>query len=181
MYYTTLNKIRERRPCREGWEKLLKSLNKKRGDNEPLHLKVILDSNGVNDALWALRTLDDPRIVRLFTVRCVRQVQHFLIDERSIRALDVAERFAIGEASDEELRFAWGEARRAVWDALGRAETQEETSDTRWAIARAAHAACATCSRHDLEDAWAASGQAREEQERDLIALLRQEQAPCRT
>ena len=49
---TTLNKIRSRHPCESLWEKLLNYLGKTRVDNEPLDFKTILESNGLNDALW---------------------------------------------------------------------------------------------------------------------------------
>lgn len=46
------------------------------------------------------------RELRLFAVWCARQVQHLMIDPRSIAALDVAERYARGEASADELTAA---------------------------------------------------------------------------
>ena len=116
MFYTTLNKIREHSPCREGWEKLLTSLGKTKADDEPLSFKTILDSNGLDDAIWALRSIDAPE-VRIFAVRCVRQIQHLLTDERSLSALDVAEAYTVGQATEEELSAAWEAARDAAWDA----------------------------------------------------------------
>ena len=56
------------------------------------------------------------RELRLIAVKCARQVQHLMKDERSINALDVAERFANGEATQEELNAA-GDAARAAGDA----------------------------------------------------------------
>lgn len=53
----TLNKIRARAPCVSGWETLLTYLGKTRGDDEPLSLAVILESNGILDTLWCLRLL----------------------------------------------------------------------------------------------------------------------------
>jgi len=57
------------------------------------------------------------RELRLFAVWCARQVQHLMTDPRSIAALDVAERHANGEATDEELAAAWAAARDAARDA----------------------------------------------------------------
>ena len=54
--------------------------------------------------------------LRLFAVWCERQVQHLMPDERSIAALDVAERRANGNATDEELRTAAWVARAAASD-----------------------------------------------------------------
>ena len=57
MIYTTLNKIRDAHPCEEGWTKLLRHLDKTKADDEPLALLTILESNGLDDALWCVRTL----------------------------------------------------------------------------------------------------------------------------
>jgi hypothetical protein len=55
---TTLNKIKHQSPCQDGWVKLLKHLGKTEADDEPLSLITILDSNGLDDALWCLRAVD---------------------------------------------------------------------------------------------------------------------------
>ena len=116
---TTLNKIREHSPCQNGWTKLLATLGKTKADDEPVLFETILGSNGLDDALWCLRTLDHEhqRTCRLFAVWCARQVQHLMTDPRSIAALDVAENHANGNATNEELDAAWDAARDAAWDA----------------------------------------------------------------
>ena len=107
MITTTLNKIRDHSPCQEGWGKLLKHLGKTKADDEPLPFAVIVESNGLDDALWCCRTAPErDREWRLFAVWCARRVQHLMIDPRSVAALDVAERFARGEATVEELAAA---------------------------------------------------------------------------
>jgi len=52
--------------------------------------------------------------LRLIAVECCRSIQHLMKDQRSINAVDVAERYANGEATDEELKEA-KEAARATW------------------------------------------------------------------
>ena len=112
---TSLNKIRSHAPCAEGWEKLLSYLGKTKADDEPLSLLTILDSNGLDDAIWCLRAVEGKdREVRLFAIWCARQVQHLMKDQRSIDVLDVAERYANGEATGDELEAAWNAARDAA-------------------------------------------------------------------
>ena len=111
---TTLNKIREYSPCTNGWEKLLVYLGKTKADDEPLSIATIIDSNGLEDAIWCLRAVEGKdKETRLFAVWCARQVQHLLTDQRSLDALDVAERCANGQATQDELTAA----RDAAWTA----------------------------------------------------------------
>ena len=74
MITTTLNDIRSHSPCRDRWEHLLKGLGKNKADDEPLPLERILEINGIEDALWALRAVkahDDA--IKLF--KCSRQIK----------------------------------------------------------------------------------------------------------
>ena len=108
MITTTLNKIRQHRPCKDGWERLLKNLGKTKADDEALPLLAVLDIVGLNDALWCARACPEhDKEWRLFAVWCARQVQHLMTDERSIAAIDTAERYADGKATDKELHEAW--------------------------------------------------------------------------
>ena len=124
---TTLAAIREHSPCADGWAKLLRHLGKTSADAEPLMLLTILESNGLDDALWCLRAVDGhKREIRLFAVWCARQVQHMMDDRRSVSALDVAERHANGQATDAELAAAWADdARAAARDAARYAQQSE--------------------------------------------------------
>jgi hypothetical protein len=149
--YTTLNKIREHGPCADGWAKLLRHLGKTQPDDEPLALVTILDSNGLDDALWCLRACDGiDREARLYAVWCARQVQHLMTDPRSLAALDVAERYAEGEATGEELTAAWDAARDAAW-----AAAWDAARDAARAAARAAAWAAAGAAARDA--AWDAA------------------------
>ena len=104
---TTLEEIRAHSPCVDGWTKLLAHLGKTKPDSEPLALSTVLGSNGLSDALWCLRAVEGfEREMRLYAVWCMRQVQHLLTDPRSLKAIEVAERFANGRASEAELASA---------------------------------------------------------------------------
>lgn len=142
---TTLNKIREHQPCADGWEKLLKYLGKTKADDEPLSLLTILDSNGLDDAIWCLRAVEGyDREIRLYAVWCARQVQHLLTDKRSLDAIDVAERYANGQATEDELDAA-ADAAWAAWDAAAdaaRAAWEAAAYDGAYDVAKAASAAC---------------------------------------
>lgn len=128
---TTLNAIRKHNPCLNGWSTLLKHLGKTQADDDPLPLVTVLNSNGLDDAIWCCRVLPEhDREWRLFAVWCARQVQHLMEDQRSINVLDVAERFANGEATDEE-RVA---ARAAAWDAA-RDAARDAAWDAAWVAA----------------------------------------------
>ena len=141
---TTLNAIRKHEPCTNGWQKLLTYLGKTKADDEPLSIATILDSNGLDDALWCIRAVDGyDKEIRLFAVWCARQVQHLMKDQRSIDALDVAERYANGETTEAELKDAWNAARAAA--RLAARAAAWAAADATWEAAWAA-AWSATCS-----------------------------------
>ena len=156
MYYTTLNKIRSKSPCCKGWEALLKHLGKKKADDEPVSLKTILESNGIDDALWCLRAVDDiDKDARLYAVWCARQVQHLMKDQRSITTIDVAAKFANGEATQDQLDAAF-----ATGDATG--DATDEAMVAVWvAVSDAAMAAAWVADAASWAAAWAAADDAK--------------------
>ncbi len=101
----------------------------------------------IADRFWVVlrEELLSQKILRLFVVRCALGVQYLMRDERSIKVLEVAERFAFGEATDDELAAARAAARDAAWAAA---------TDAAWAAARAAARVAATDAATDA--AWAA-------------------------
>lgn len=66
--------------------------------------------------LWALRQMDydDQRVLRLFACRCARQVWHLLPEGPLREVVEVAERYAEGMATANELKAAVV-ARDAAW------------------------------------------------------------------
>jgi len=171
MIYTTLNRIREHSPCSNGWAKLLRYLGKTQADDEPLALATILESNGLDDALWCLRAVDGhEKEMRLYAVWCARQVQHLTKDPRILAALDVAEHHAHGQATDKELTAArdeaWAAASAAAYAARAAAYAAR---DAAWDAAYAASAAA----RDEASDE--ARDEAREAQIAEFVRVFCQE------
>ena len=175
---TTLNKIRSHSPCKEGWERLLTHLGKTKADDEPLPLLTVLDSNGLDDALWCLRAVTGhDKEIRLYAVWCARQVQHLMTDPRSVAALDVTERYANGEATDRELAAARdtaevaaaeASARDAAWAAVEASalDAERDALDAAWAARDAVWIAAEASAR---DAAWAAARDAQEQEFRAMI------------
>jgi hypothetical protein len=147
---TTLSKIRDASPCEQGYKKLVKHLGgvRKYGKDAPIPFSVIAESNGLDDALWCMRSAPEyAKEWRLYAVWCARQVQHLMTDKRSIAALDIAEGYALGNNTLAELE----DARAAAWDAAW-----DAASDAASAAARAA----ARAARNDASAAARAAASA---------------------
>ena len=149
---TTLAEIKAAGPCQDRWRHALRNpAVKKICADTPITVRQIVETVGLNDALWCLRAMpghDDKW--RFFAVSCARRVQHLMLDPRSVAALDVAERYALGQATDEELAAASDAARDAASDAAIAA-----------AIAAASDAAIAAARDAARDAAWAARATAR--------------------
>jgi len=86
------------------------------------------------------------RLWRLFVVACTRRVEHLMRYHASRKALEVAERFADGNASREELNVARVHAEEAARQAHYDEYMDEVRANFRWdaeyaALVAAAHAA----------------------------------------
>ena len=139
MICTSLNKIRKHAPCEDGWKKLLAHLGKTKADDEPLPFSVIVESNGFDDALWASKTTPEYDYEwRLFAVWCAKQVQHLMTHHQSVDALDVAERHANGQATDEELHAAYNAAKDAARVAARASAAASAAQVAAWVAAWAA-------------------------------------------
>lgn len=172
-FEVTLKQLREHEACVSGYNKVVSALKGVEYDhkretyikfkhNEPISLLSILETNGLEDALWCLRCNDKEwaRDSRLFAVWCARQVQHLMTDERSLKALDVAEKFANGEASNKDLIIARSAAGDAAALASSWAAASSAAGDAAWAAryARAAAGDAAWAARSAAgDDAWAAA------------------------
>jgi len=119
--------------------------------------------------LWLLDAVkhEDDKTYRLFACWCVRntpladgrKVWVLLTDKRSRDAVEVAERFAVGEATREELATAWVAARVAARDAA-RASARDAARDAAWDAARDAAWDAAWVAARDAARASARDAQA---------------------
>ena len=160
MFTTTFKLLRGHYACTDRYAVLRESL-RGRGDDEPITMIEILDSNGLDDALWALRAVPDEqaderdRLARLFACWCVRQIWHLLTDDRSRTAVEVAERYAFGEATRDALNAAAADAAAADTDAASAAYYAAYAADA--AADYAAYAAAAAAyAAHAADAAYAA-------------------------
>jgi len=164
-FQTTLQKLRNAGACIHGYNQLVRYLQGKEFTEadrllkryisfrycDQISVRTILESNGFDDALWALRCIDDTDgEIRKFAIWCARQVEHLMIDRRSVNALNVAERYANGLATNAELSAAWAAAGAgaAAWAAAGAAaeaaaEAAAGAGAAAWAAAGAAAEAAA--------------------------------------
>ena len=135
---TTLSRIRDEEPCKNGWAKLLAHLGKTAADDEPLDLLTVLDSNGLDDALWVLSyAMPDDRLARHFQAWCAEQVLPIFEAERP-GDMRVRDQIAMLR-NDGALAAAWDAARAAARDAArdaARAAAWDAARDAALAAAR---------------------------------------------
>lgn len=126
---TALAQLRKANACVDGYNRLVRALQGKPFTSEDeertthlrfqheaeIPLEFILDSNGLDDALWALRASNcSERDTRLLAVEFAREVEH-LMPEASRSTLDVAERFVNEQATAQELAKARSVAYSAAY------------------------------------------------------------------
>lgn len=164
---TTLNKIKSHSPCEDGWENLLNHLGKTEADDEVLELRTILESNGIDDTLWALRAVEGKdKELRLFAADCAEMVlpiyeKQYPDDDRPRKSIQAARDYANGLISSGELAAAgaaafaaamaaadaayaaagdaaMGAARAAAWAAWAAGAARDAAFAAAWDAARAA-------------------------------------------
>ena len=164
---TTLNEILAHNRCGQdpadacGWWLLLNHLGKTEADDEPLPLAVILESNGLDDCLWALCCLgpEHEGWIHKFARECASDVLHlwdapqvvkdYLAtgDESLREAARAAARADAGEAASAAAwaatsAAAWAASSDAAWDAASSA-AWTASSAAAWDAARAASSGAA--------------------------------------
>lgn len=134
MIQTTFRELHKTGACKKRYKHLAKALGgiQKYGRNTSITLLQILDINGLDDALWALRACDDAeKFCRLLACDYAEHVlsiweAEYPDDNRPRKAIETARRYVNGEATDDELTTAWAAAETAAW-AVAR-----DISDAAW-------------------------------------------------
>ena len=134
---TSLYSLRKHHACQPRYDHLVSALGEGYGDRTPINLLSILDSNGVEDCLWALCATDQncDKVARLMAADFAEAVlplyeTRYLHDTRPRDAIQAARDFAHGRIG----AAAWAAACDAAWDAqaaiirryLSEAEVTEE-------------------------------------------------------
>ena len=143
---TTLNKIREHKPCSDGWEKLLKALGKTMADDEELSIFAILESNGLDDAIWCLRAVDGKDFeIRRFARFCALLNIEIIKPNCGSDDYDLIVKWL--NTGDESIRSAawaaaesaaaWSAARAAA-ESAARSAAESAARSAAWAAARSA-------------------------------------------
>lgn len=177
---TTLARIRAARPCRDGWVKLLATLGKTEADDDPLDLLTVLNSNGLDDALWVLsNAMPDDRLARHYHAWCAEQVLPIFEAERpgDLRVRAQIEMLRRDDATDEERDAAWYAAWAASRVAAYAASAASYASYAAYAATGgAARDAARDVARSAGYAAYAAAGAAgaaaRDAQERQVRKML---------
>ena len=158
----TFRKLLEHDACSNGYNRLADALggDEAYGMDKPINLLSCLDSNPLEDVIWALRATEQDSSVpaRLFAADCAESVLHiyesaYANDRRPREAIEAARAFARGEIDGATLAAAGDAARDAA---------RAVAADAAWAAARAAAwaAAGAAARAAAWAAAWAAAGDA---------------------
>ena len=115
MLHTTFAKAKEAKACFKSYRKFAKFKGgiRKWGKDTPFGLDEVLDVCGLEDALWCLRIVIEPADKEIRLLAC-DYAEHVLPifeikypkDKRPRQAIETSRRFAVGEATQEELNTA---------------------------------------------------------------------------
>jgi hypothetical protein len=107
----------------ERWERFSKALNITETSDVPITYSLLLQVLGLDDALLCCQAEPDMAPTwRRYGLWCASQVRHLMVHEKSLAALDAAERYANGEATDEDLAAAHAAAEQVQWALWGQFE-----------------------------------------------------------
>ena len=131
MITITLRQILAADPC---YDPIARYELEKLALDEPISFREIVERAGAQDAIWCFAAAlpGHEALKRHFAVDCAERVRHLMQDSRSLEALEVARRHALGQATNEELATAEAAARavESAWSAWNAAwNTAEEAAE----------------------------------------------------
>ena len=131
MLTITLQQILAARPC---YDPIVRYGLEGMDRDAPISFREIAERAGARDAIWVFAVClpGHEALKRHYAVDCAERVRHLMEDPRSLSALEVARRHALGQATDEELAVALADA----W-----ATETARAAEAAWAAAAAAEAA----------------------------------------
>ena len=151
IFETTFSKLKKAGACESGYKKLVQYLGgvTKYGANKPINLLTILESNGADDMLWALCTVDHPeleKIARLMACDFAETSLHLYEsrcpdDQRPRNAIIAARQFANGETDEAARSAAWSAAEsaaRSAAESAARSAARSAAWSAAWSAARSA-------------------------------------------
>jgi len=166
---TTLNEIKKHNPCADGWPKLLKSLNKTKSDDKELDLMDILKSNGIKDAVWALRCFDYLDYC-LFLADVAESVLHIYERKNKSKAprsaIEAIREYRLGKIGKVQLKKAAYTAADAAYAATA------DAADAAYAAAYAAAYDAAADATADAADAAYTAADVRSEKWKEIKVLF---------
>jgi hypothetical protein len=169
---TTLNEILKHRPCNQhpsaprssGWNRLIDHLGSDYDRDAEINLLTILESNGYEDCIWALRaTKQDSKPVSVaLAVAFAKRVLpifegKYPDDDQPRKATEAAETW-LNDPTEENRRLAAYAADAAAYAAHAAADADDAAADAAAAAAYAADAAAYAA--HAADAAYAADAAA---------------------
>lgn len=158
--FLTLEQIESFHPCKAGWRKLLKALNKVQADDSPIPLEFILESIEIHDTIWCFRCnwFEHKELYMQFVNNCVSRISN----------AGVANAAAVTKAYASNAAYAAISAANAA-----NANAASAASANAAFAASASYYTSASYSTFSRADAEAAAAAERELQTQDLLQLLR--------
>ena len=181
MQIVTNKEIMELNPCYDPIKKGYFKKNWSGSVIDFLECKNFIKEIPIFDKFWVVLRPEfiDEKTLRLFAVWCAREALKFVKNpnEKSIKACDVAEKYANGQATSEELNIARSAARSAAWSAAEDTERSAAESaawSATWSATRSAAWSAAESATRSA--AWSAAESAtRSAQLKQLIKILKEE------
>lgn len=108
----SLNQIKAFNPCTSGWKTLLKALGKTEADDDPIPFEFIVESNGIQDAVWCFRVnwFEHKELYMDFVNECVKRAKQHV----AFAAFASAYAYDAADSADSASAAAFADSAAAV-------------------------------------------------------------------